>query len=97
VEVVGRLARVAEAAGYAEEALRALEEAGGEGREGAWLRSATLGDPAGAARVLSALLERGGDAAAASGALDGGFGGGQRDARAEARSPADGCARCILC
>ena len=59
------LARVAEAAGYAEEALRALDEAGGEGREGAWLRSATLGDAAGAARVLSPLLLEGGDPAAA--------------------------------
>lgn len=59
------LARVAEAAGYTEEALRALQEAGGEGREGAWLRSATLGDNEGAARILAPLVQDGKDPAAA--------------------------------
>ncbi|MDP2313245.1 MAG: hypothetical protein Q8P41_10095 [Pseudomonadota bacterium] len=59
------LARVAEAAGYPEEALRALGEAGGEGREGAWLRGVTLGDTAGAVRILAPLVEERKDAAAA--------------------------------
>ncbi|GDX80203.1 hypothetical protein LBMAG42_20140 [Deltaproteobacteria bacterium] len=64
---LGALARVAETAGYPEEALRALREAGEAGSvDAARLHQNALGDGEGAARLLVAAMDHDGDVAAAS-------------------------------
>ncbi len=61
------IARVAETAGYPEEALRALQEAGAaESVDAARLRQHALGDAEGAVRILAAVLEAGDNPVAAS-------------------------------
>ncbi len=55
---LGAIARVAETAGYPEESLRALQEAGqADGVDAARLRQHALGDAEGAVRILAAVLE----------------------------------------
>ena len=64
---LGAIARVAETAGYPEEALRALQEAGAaESVDAARLRQHALGDAEGAVRILVAVLDHGENAVAAS-------------------------------
>ncbi|MSQ01250.1 MAG: hypothetical protein EXR71_05050 [Myxococcales bacterium] len=63
---LGALARVAETAGYPEEALRVLQAAGeADSVDAARLRQNALGDAEGAARVLGRVLEASDDAGAA--------------------------------
>ena len=63
---LGALARVAETAGYPEEALRVLQAAGeADSVDAARLRQNALGDSEGAAKVLGRVLEAGQDAGAA--------------------------------